>query len=138
MISFKDFGFKLLVVNELMYNQGVLTPIFSLREHFQQPGMRELDIEEEGYAPIPEAVAYFRNLDVPEALLATITELDQDGGDTIYHEIYPFWDGEGSEFDLCSAEDAALLPNLERVTLVLADEDVLDALNERGIEAEWL
>ena len=71
--------------------------------------------------------------------LAGITSLCQDGGDEIWLELCPFWDGEDDTFNIKSAEDAALLPNLNKITLFYDDDDaILKAFGERGVEAEWL
>lgn len=136
-LIFKDFGFKLLVINELMYHQNVL-PRFDLDKFVEAYTEREIDIEEEGYDIIPEVAAYFKDLEILTGMVQNITELEQDGGDEIYHEICPFWDGEDASFDIKSAEDVHLLPNLKKMTLILTGDDVIDAFNEKGIETDWL
>lgn len=135
-LFFKDLGFKLLVINELM-NQGLL-PKFDLDKFVASYTARKIDIEEEGYAIIPEVETYFKELEILTGMVKNITELEQDGGDEIYHAICPFWDGEDSSFDINSAEDAALLPNLKKMTLILTTDEVIEAFNKKGIETDWL
>src|SRR5690554_2553518 len=137
-IVFSDFNFKLLVIEELMYNQELLKPKFDLYEFAEIYDKRKIDIEEEGYAMIPEAVEYFRNLPVSEELAGKVTELYQDGGNDIYGEIFPFWDGEDDTFDIKSYEDVKHFPNLKKMVLFCDDEKTLNELRAKGIEAQTL
>lgn len=143
-LQFKDFGFKLAVVNELMYNREVLEPAFDIYDHLKEKrGIDEDEairaIEKEGYKVIPEARAYFESLEITDDMVADIEELLTDGEDEIYLQVFPYWDGEDDTFDIKSAEDASLLPNLRKVTIFYRDdESILDEFKDRGIEAEWL
>ena len=140
-VQFKDFNFKLAVIERLMYEQGVLTPRFNVYEFVKRYTARRIDIEEEGYDIIPEVRAYFEQLEIPAELLPLIQEINMDGGDEIYGQLYPFWDGEDEIFAIRSAEDAALLPNLKSVTLFYiypGDERILEEFRQRGIAAQWL
>ncbi|MFS4416605.1 leucine-rich repeat domain-containing protein [Maribacter sp. 2307ULW6-5] len=113
-IRFKnDLNFKLMVINQLMYVDEVLLPKFNIGEFAKNHKGRNIVIDEEGYDPIPEAVAYFKELEVPMELLIDIKELKPDGGDEIYRQIVPFWDGEDDRFDVKSIEDVKHLPNLK-------------------------
>lgn len=134
-LTFTDLNFKLVVVNELMYNQSVLGPAFDLAAFLAGRGLAEPEYGE----VCAEALAYVEQLDVPEDLAATITSLYQDGGDEIYLQLCPGWDGEDDTFDVRSVADAAQLPALEEVTLIhTGDESLLEELRGRGIEADWL
>ena len=79
-IPFSDVNFKLAVVQELMYNQGLL-PRFDLREHAAEQGFTYDDGSVEA---VPEALAYFEALEVPAELAEKITEIEMDGGNEIY------------------------------------------------------
>ena len=138
-VQFQDFNFKLAVIERLMYQRDLLTPRFNVYEFAAAYIARQIDIEEEGYAIIPEVQAYFEQLAIPVALLPLIEEINMDGGDEIYGQLCPFWDGEDNIFNIQSAEDAALLPNLKSVTLFYAeDEGILEKFKQRGIAAKWL
>ena len=138
-VQFKDFNFKLAVIERLMYEQGVLTPRFDVYDFVAAYTERQIDIEEEGYEIIPEVRAYFEQLAIPAELLSGIAEIYQDGGDNIYLQLCPFWDGEDDIFNIQSAEDAALLPNLKAVTLFYdSNPRILEEFRQRGIAAEWL
>lgn len=122
-VKFNDLNFKLLVIEELMYNKNLLTPKFDLSQFIAEYHQREIDKEQEGYEVIPEVLAYFKGLDIPEDLLAKVTSLTQDcgvdGGAEIYSQIWPFWDpGCGDEVLKISnkaSKDLPLLPNLKQV-----------------------
>ena len=138
-VQFKDFNFKLAVIKRLMYQRDLLTPRFDVYDFAAIYTERQIDIEEEGYAIIPEVRVYFEQLEIPAELLPLIKEIDMDGGDTIYGQLYPFWDGEDDVFNIQSVEDAALLPNLKPVTLFYNENDrILEEFRQRGIAAEWL
>lgn len=81
---------------------------------------------------------YFEALPITEADAARITELVFDGGNDVYRHLMPLWDGEDDSFDVQSWADVDLLPNLERVVLLMmADpEAVAEQLEARGIEVE--
>ena len=113
--QFKDLNFKLLVIQELMYDQKLLPP-FDVREFAKKYTDREIMIEKEGYAVIPEVLAYFEALSIPAPLLAHVCELGFDGGNAVYSQVFPYWDGECNTFDVMSVEDIALVPNLKRIS----------------------
>lgn len=138
-VQFEDFNFKLAVIQELMYERDVLQPRFDLYDFVESYTARDIDIEKEGYDVIPEVRAYFEALEIPADALPEIEDLYQDGGNEIYMQLYPFWDGEDDVFNIQSAADADLLPNLRSVTLFYdEDERILEAFRRRGIAAQWL
>ena len=70
--GFKDFGLKLLVIEELMYRQKVLQPRFDIHEFAREYETREISVESDGYAVIPEAERYFHNLGISDELLSRV------------------------------------------------------------------
>ncbi|GAB2560460.1 DUF6892 domain-containing protein [Leucobacter ruminantium] len=137
-VEFADLNFKLLVLQDLMYDQKLLAPAFDFAEFIEHHVDREIDVNEEGYAPIPEVLAYFAEYPVPRELLGKVVELVQDGGNDIYLQIAPLWDGEDDVFDVKDFADVELLPNLRSLTLTGVDEETLESLRKRGIEADLL
>ncbi|MGI5499111.1 DUF6892 domain-containing protein [Lentzea sp. CA-135723] len=134
-IAFTDANFKLAVVQELMYNQGLL-PKFTLVEYAAEQGF---DYDDGGFGAVPEALAYFAALEVPAGLAEKITEIYLDGGNEIYLEIAPGWDGEDGLFDVHEFADVRHFPNLKSMTLLYTgDEEALKSLRAQGIEADWL
>ncbi|WP_410605091.1 DUF6892 domain-containing protein [Amycolatopsis sp. lyj-90] len=133
-IPFADTNFKLAVVQELMYNQDLL-PKFNLREYAAAQGFTYDDGSVEA---VPEALAYFEALEVPVELAEKITEIEMDGGNEIYLEIAPNWDGEDGLFDVDEFADLRHFPHLKSMTLLYTgNEEALETLRARGIEADW-
>lgn len=136
--QFKDLNFKLLVIQELMYDQKKLLPRFDVNEYVRLHTEREIMLEEEGYAVIPEVLAYFKGLLIPPSLLADVEELAFDGSSEVYHQVFPYWDGECDTFDVHSIEDVALVPNLKRMSCMpsaFIDRFEVE-LREKSIEAD--
>lgn len=143
-LTFKDLNFKLAVINELMYEQEILTPALETANFLAKA--RKISTEEannvveaEGYEVIPEVLTYFKNLEITADMVEGIKEIYIDGGNEIYLQIIPFWDGEDDIFNIKSADDVSLLPNLKKITLFYdEDESILEKFEEKGVEAEWL
>jgi hypothetical protein len=134
-IPFSDTNFKLAVVHELMYNQGLL-PKFRLTTYAAEQGFT---YDAWGVEAVPEALAYFEALEVPVELAEKITEIEMDGGNQIYLEIAPGWDGEDDLFDVDEFADVRHFPNLKSMTLLYTgNEEALEMLRARGIDADWL
>jgi hypothetical protein len=136
--QFKDLNFKLLVVEELMYVQKILLPRFDVEEFVKQHTDREIMIEVEGYAVIPEVLAYFEGLLIPSSLLAQVRELTFDGGNEVYCQIFPYWDGECDTFDVISPDDVDLVPSLKRMSCMPTRfvEQYGDALSIKAIQVD--
>lgn len=136
---FQDINFKLCAIQELMYNQHVLLPQFNIYAFAKDYKHRAINIDAEGHAIIPEALEYFRQLEIPAALLANIPEIYQDGGNAIYMQIAPLWDGEDEQFNISNAKDASLFPNLRKMTIFYdADQTVLEQLKAQHIDVAYL
>ena len=137
--TFQDINFKLCVIEELMYRQNLLIPKFDIFKFIENYKDRKIDIDEEGYEIIPEALEYFEKLDIPLELLTNISEMYQDGGNEIYMQICPFWDGENNQYNITNTKDVSLLPNLKKMT-IFCDENnnTLEELLSQNIEAKYL
>lgn len=135
-ISFKDFNFKLSIIQELMYHQEILKPKFDPHEFADWYEIRRINIEEEGYDFIPEITKYFEDLPIPISLAKNITGIFQDGANEIYRSMYYFHDGEGDEFDIQSIEDAKYFPNLKEVRLCYAKKHISEEFKKIGIEVK--
>ena len=138
LIEFSDFGFKLCIIQELMYHKEILTPKFDLHEFVIWYTQRDIDLEQEGYDPIPEVTQYFKDLPIPKKFAPEITEIYQDGGNAIYLQLIRFGEGWEDYWDIEKAADAKHFPNLKKATLCYAKENVIQELNNLGIKAEWI
>ncbi len=63
-------------------------------EFAREYSRRKIDIDTEGYEPIPEIRKWLEKYPVPERLAPEVTEIEMDGGSEIYTQLCPFWDGE--------------------------------------------
>jgi hypothetical protein len=142
MATFTDFNFKLIVVEQLMYIDETLTPRFRLADLLKEKGLGDDPWQyahQHGlaYQVVPEARSHFASLEISDDLLAGVEELCMDGGNQVYQECAPVWDGEDDLFDVSSLDDLVLLPNLRRV---LGSEflgpELRSVLGARGIVAD--
>lgn len=134
-IEFTDFNFKLAIIEELMYTQEILKPKFDVYEFAEIKQIEGFSATEGGYEPIPEVVEYFKTLEIDKNLAAKVTEIYQDGGNEIYMNIAPQWDGEDDVFNIRSFEDLKHFPNLKKMTLFETDPKVFEELKAKGIDA---
>lgn len=137
-IPFEDFGFKLSVIEELMYNKGLLKPKFDIYEFAKWYKKRDINIDEEGYNQIPEVEQYFKDLPIPKRLAPALTEIYQDGGNDIYMNLAPFSGGAVDCWDIKTSEDVKHFNNLKKATLCYATDTAYDEMIASGIDAEWL
>jgi hypothetical protein len=105
---FKDFNFKLCVLSALMEEGHYVEEAEALHEEHADSA--------EDYKPIKQVIAFYRSIEIPERLLATITSLSPDGGDLAYDHAMSVWDGEDDQFDIKSIEGIERLINLEAFT----------------------
>jgi hypothetical protein len=122
-----------------MYSKNLLVPKFNIHEFVSKYEGRKIDIDEEGYDIIPEALEYFNQLEIPIELLAEIEEIYQDGGNEIYMQIAPFWSGSDDQFNIMDTSDVSLFPNLKKMTIFYGeDKSILESLIDQNIDAEYL
>lgn len=136
-LKFNSYNFKLLVIEELMYRRGLLEPAFDIYDFAAKNPKREIDVDSEGYNIIPEAKKWFKDFQIPERLQSEITELIWDGGLEVFHQIYPFWDGEDDVFDVkkLSTEEVKQFTNLRKVIPGEGfTKKAIDVLKDQGIE----
>ncbi|UNZ00341.1 hypothetical protein MQE36_08375 [Zhouia spongiae] len=137
-IEFKDFGFKLSIIQELMYHKELLKPKFDLSEFVDWYDKRKIEIEKEGYDLIPEVTQYFKDLPIPKKYASEVTEIYQDGGNDIYMQLLRFGEGSEDYWDIETAIDAKQFPNLKQAKLGYAKDNVVDEMNNMGIKTELI
>jgi hypothetical protein len=137
-LCFKNLNFKLAIVQALMYDKELIAPKLDAWDFADDYAGREIDIDAEGDAPIPEIKKWFRDLQIDSRLAAELTELYLDGGNEVYMQVCPLWDGEDGVFDIKTISEAELaqFPNLAKIT---CDEGwlgrkALAALKAQGVE----
>lgn len=131
-LEFTDLNFKLAVIQRLMYELEVLEPRFDIYDFADQYSGKTIDTASE--TVIRPALNWFKRLPIPAELGAQVDKLTMDGGNEIYLNIIPQWDGEDSTFDLTTvcASDLAQLPNLREATIMAKDYDCTAAVFEEA------
>ena len=137
-IEFRDFNFKLAIIEELMYNKELIKPKFDVYEFAEIKNVKGFSATEGGYEPISEVVEYFKALEIDTKLAEQITEIYQDGGNEIYMNVAPQWDGEDDVFNIQSYEDIKHFPNLKKMTLFETNPKIFEELKSKGIDAKPL
>lgn len=136
-LVFNNFNFKLTVIEQLMYKKQLLKPRFDIYEFAEVRKGRKIDVEEDGYEPINAAKKWFKDLEIPASMADEVTELLFDGGLHVYHQIYPFWDGEDEYFDVTRISDSELaqFKNIKKAIVVSCiSEAAIKKLKAHGVE----
>ena len=136
-LTFDNFNFKLVIIEQLMYKKGLLTPKFDIYEFAEEYKRRKIDVDEDGYEPIKESLKWFKDLQIPARLADEVTELLFDGGLSVYHGIYPFWDGEDEYFDVTRISESELsqFKNLkEAIVVSCVSQAAIKTLKDHGIK----
>ncbi|MDO4880913.1 MAG: hypothetical protein Q3983_06505 [Capnocytophaga sp.] len=130
-LSFTDFNFKLAIMQELMYNQEVLQPKFDVYDFCEDYSKREIDPEDYYERMIPEVKRWFNEYPIPVSFASLVTELYFDGGNEIYSQLIPSWDGESSIFNIkeITEEEIRQFPNWK----VIQGTSILMAKKAKGI-----
>ena len=138
-LQFDNFNFKLAIIQELMYDINVLQPEFDIYEFAKEYKGEEIDTESE--TVIEPALEYFKNLQIPKSLAKEVGSFYMDGGNEVYMNIIPLWDGEDGYFDLNDVSLAELrqFPNLTEATILTDDFDKIKKIfDAAGIKVELL
>ena len=139
-LEIKSFPFRLAIIEELMYHQGVLKPRFDVHHFAQDRGARNFDPNEYYTEMIPAVRTWFRKLPIPARLAEKVESLVLDGGNEVNLQLIPQWDGEDGAFDIPSLTpaDLDLFPNLRTVEDIggMLGPRARKALEARGIEIQ--
>ncbi len=133
-LRFDNPAFKIAIVQELMYAQGVLTPRFDVRAFVAQHTEYGIDLSRFTSAVIPEVLEWFEDLPVPAALAPRVERLLLDGGNAIYGQLTPHWHGEDDLFDIDEISEAELA-QFPRLRLVHVDGPALGPVALKTLEA---
>lgn len=113
---FSDVNFKLAVMSALA-DDGIIS-LGSPPQLAQHLLGDRFDYEREGYHPIPAVQDYLARYPLTPDMLGLLGTLNLDGGNALYHHIWPFWDGESDDFDIQSLEGIASCPNIRQLSVV--------------------
>ena len=138
-LRFDNINFKLTIIQVLMYDLRVLKPYFDIYDFAEE--FSELDIDTESMEIIQPALDHFEKLQIPKEYAQHVQEIYMDGGNEIYMNLIPQWDGEDETFDLneVGVEELRQFPNLEEATIISSNfEHVKAVFDEAGIDVELL
>lgn len=138
-LHFDHLNFKLAIIQVLMYDLEVLEPSFDIYDFADQYSTEEIDTE--SMEVIRPALEYFEALSIPKKYAEEVKEIYMDGGNEIYMNIIPQWDGEDETFDLneLSLFELQQFPNLKEATILSSNFDsVKEVFDAAGIEVELL
>lgn len=134
-LEFDNFNFKLVIIQELMYEQEVLVPKFDVYEYAKQV---PVDFEATYDGVAPEVKDYFEAFKIPKRLAKYVKKLYLDGGNDIYLQLMPYGDGEGDEFDISEISPRELgqfkqLVEIDAQAVNYFSPEATDYLRSQGI-----
>jgi hypothetical protein len=127
-VEFADFNAKLLVLDVLCYDLGVLEP-YDDEDEDEADEDRDLEGQDD------RARQYYDELDVLPSHLALVTELTVDSELEVLQDVHPGWEGSDDRFDPQNWDDVLELPALRTVFAAAPlPAHVADALETKGVE----
>lgn len=138
-LHFDNLNFKLAIVQTLMYDLNLLEPSFDIYDFADQ--YKDEEIDTESYTIIEPALNYFRNLPIPKKFAPQVETIYMDGGNEVYTNIIPQWDGEDGCFDLneVTLSELSQFPNLKNATILSSNFDkIKETFDAANIEVELL
>ena len=138
-LHFDNINFKLAIIQVLMYDLEVLKPIFNIFDFAEEAS--ELNIDTESMEIIQPALEYMMNLPIPKKYAEQVQEIYMDGGNEIYMNLIPQWDGEDDGFDLneVSLKELQQFPNLKQATIISSNfEHVKETFDKQGVQVKVL
>ena len=138
-LRFDNINFKLAIIQVLMYDLEVLKPVFNIFDFAEE--VIELNIDTESMEIIQPALDYMINLPKPKKYAEQVQEIYMDGGNEIYMNLIPQWDGEDDGFDLneVSLKELRQFPNLKQATIISSNfEHVKKTFDKQGVQVKVL
>ncbi|MGP1611611.1 MAG: DUF6892 domain-containing protein [Catonella sp.] len=138
-LHFDNINFKLAIVQTLMYDLKLLEPSFDIYDFANQ--YKDEEIDTESYTIIKPALNYFRNLPIPKKFASQVETIYMDGGNEVYMNLIPQWDGEDGCFDLneVTLTELEQFPNLKQATIMSSNFDkIKETFDAANIEVELL
>ena len=139
LLHFDNINFKLTIIQVLMYDLRVLKPYFDIYDFADE--FSELEIDTESMEIIQPALDYMINLPIPKKYAEQVQEIYMDGGNEIYLNLIPQWDGEDDGFDLneVSLKELQQFPNLKQATIISSNfEHVKKTFDKQGVQVKLL
>ena len=138
-LYFENITFKLAIIQVLMYDLEVLKPVFNIFDFAEESS--ELNIDTESMEIIQPALEYMTDLPIPKKYAEQVQEIYMDGGNEIYMNLIPQWDGEDDSSDLneVSLKELQQFPNLKQATIISSNfEHVKKTFDKQGVQVKVL
>lgn len=138
-LYFNNLNFKLAIIEVLMYELNLLEPRFDIYDFADEYKEEEIDVE--SCTVIEPALNFFREISIPKKLAEYVEQIYMDGGNEVYMNICPQWDGEDDVFDLnnVSISELRQFPNLRKATIMSSNYDeVKERFGFENIDVELL
>ena len=138
-LHFDNINFKLAIIQVLMYDLKLLEPRFDIYDFAKQYTRGHIDIDT--CTIIEPAINFFKELAIPKSLAPYIETIYMDGGNEVYMNIIPQWDGEDGCFDLneVTLTELKQFPNLKNATILSSNFDkIKEIFDAANIEVELL
>ena len=139
LLHFDNINFKLTIIQVLMYDLRVLKPYFDIHDFAEEFSEEEIDTE--SMEIIQSALDYMIDLPIPKKYAEQVQEIYMDGGNEIYLNLIPQWDGEDDGFDLneVSLKELQQFPNLKQATIISSNfEHVKETFDKQGVQVKVL
>ena len=139
LLHFDNINFKLTIIQVLMYDLRVLKPYFDIYDFAEEFSEEEIDTE--SMEIIQPALDYMIDLPIPKKYAEQVQEIYMDGGNEIYLNLIPQWDGEDDGFDLneVSLKELQQFPNLKQATIISSNfEHVKETFDMQGVQVKVL
>ena len=122
-LHFDNLNFKLAIIQVLMYDLHLLKPEFNIYDFADQYKGEKIDTD--SCTIIEPAMNFFKEMEIPKNFAPYVEMLYMDGGNDVYMNIIPQWDGEDDSFDLneITLEELQQFPNLKKATLMSGNFD---------------
>ena len=122
-LYFDTLNFKLAIIQVLMYDLHLLKPEFDIYAFADHYDGEKIDTDSD--IIIEPAMNFFKEIEIPKNFAPYVEMLYMDGGNDVYMNIIPQWDGEDDSFDLneITLEELQQFPNLKKATLMSGNFD---------------
>ena len=138
-LHFYNINFKLAIIQVLMYELELLQPYFDIYDFANRH--KEEAIDTDSYTIIEPAINFFKELPIPKKFAPHVEMIYMDGGNDVYMNIIPQWDGEDNCFDLneITLSELQQFPNFRKATILSSNFDkVKEVFHVANIEVELL
>ena len=122
-LHFDTLNFRLAIIQVLMYDLHLLKPEFDIYDFADHYEGEKIDTDSD--IIIEPAMNFFKEMEIPKNFAPYVEMLYMDGGNDVYMNIIPQWDGEDDSFDLneITLEELQQFPNLKKAIIMSSNFD---------------